>query len=269
MANITAENTAAFIEYDGDWSDDSDGIRRATVSNSSLTLNFTGTALWAFGGPEMNPLTDSGIYVGGSWNEHLHDVDTVKLVFRETSNASAYMTFIFEGTGIEVEGLTAPFGDTFSVTLDGKDPITRTSKSPRAHHLSILHREDGLEYKTHNLTLIKQGDTGCISISDAQVFIPQPTTPNTSLSLGAKAGIAVGLLSIFGLFALAVLYIRHRRAHIGAVSEEGHNEPEPVLLAGSNDWDIPVGQNNEVREVSNMVPETRVDDAPRPGNLAT
>ncbi|KAG8703385.1 hypothetical protein FRC09_004193, partial [Ceratobasidium sp. 395] len=169
MANITAENTAAFIEYDGDWNGDSEYVRRATVSNSSLTLNFTGTALWAFGefegnvdvgvvlwssmidlhnlpfytlqcqldgricpattfqpsnapdqsfltlqnlaygphvlcfrytsgtfgvsrliwynpnsrGPEMNPLsTDSGIYVGGSWYERLHEVDTVQWMFR-------------------------------------------------------------------------------------------------------------------------------------------------------------------------------------------
>ncbi|KAG8723475.1 hypothetical protein FRC09_003189, partial [Ceratobasidium sp. 395] len=49
MANITAENTAAFIEYGGDWNDDSDDIRMATAPNSTLTLRFTGTALWAFG----------------------------------------------------------------------------------------------------------------------------------------------------------------------------------------------------------------------------
>ncbi|KAG8725416.1 hypothetical protein FRC09_020422 [Ceratobasidium sp. 395] len=59
MANITAENTAAFIEYGGDWSDDSDDIRRATAPNSTLTLRFTGTALWAFG--EFDGSVDVGV----------------------------------------------------------------------------------------------------------------------------------------------------------------------------------------------------------------
>ncbi|KAG8791884.1 hypothetical protein FRC12_007872 [Ceratobasidium sp. 428] len=57
MADITADNTAAFISYSGEWDDSDETTRRTNTAGATLSLEFSGTALSVYG--EYNP-DDSG-----------------------------------------------------------------------------------------------------------------------------------------------------------------------------------------------------------------
>ncbi|KAG8699134.1 hypothetical protein FRC09_006822 [Ceratobasidium sp. 395] len=294
MADITAENTAEFIDYSlGNWNNTRDDIRRAIAPGDlTSTLRFTGTALWAveefdgeantlqrqiddsacpapalqpssnlnqpflalknlvydpqvlklgymggaFGvsrlvwhnpnvfrfsnveGPMPNASTDPAVSVGSFWDDE--NYPDLGMTFHLTTEPAASITFIFEGTGIAVEGLTGGSGSSFNGILDGIDPAKPDTTRSGFRHRSILYQEDGLEYKTHNSTLVNGNG----------YFQNRPKLPaetvNDQLDLPA-----------------------------------GHNH-----AAESDGWDIPPGQNHEAREAPNVVSEAGAGEAPRPRN---
>ncbi|KAG9076838.1 hypothetical protein FRC06_009251 [Ceratobasidium sp. 370] len=141
MANITADNTAAFISYGGEWDDSSEEIRITGTAGSTAYLEFDGTTLSAFG--VFNPPNDSFTYLvdglppSGSINTIIQpsqSPDQPFLEFRNLAKGHHSITFNltsgslglshlmwFDPQASTVEGSPIDlFNDSAAVQLDGQ-----------------------------------------------------------------------------------------------------------------------------------------------------
>ncbi|KAG8715254.1 hypothetical protein FRC08_010784 [Ceratobasidium sp. 394] len=304
MTSITANNTAAFISYSGEWDDIRDEIRTTSIPGSTMTLEFSGTTLSAFGvfnppndiftysvddqspvkstnatiqspdepflqlhdlakghhsitfnltngtlglsrlvwydpqasaveGSPIDPSNNSAVHTtDGQWGQ----LNQFGIDFWTTNQDLAKITFSFQGTGIVLMGLTGPEGGSFNATLDNLPPVIRNASSGN-QHLAVLHRNDGLPNRNHNLTLTKTGGTA-LQVGQAHIFIASNSTSTTSTSVspsstetasttltpswlpthggmskGAVAGTVIGVLIGISLLAVILwLWLRRRLA---------------------------------------------------------
>ncbi|QRV90322.1 transmembrane protein [Ceratobasidium sp. AG-Ba] len=219
-------------------------------------------------------ITSDGIVTpnNGTWARVMKDS------YYQTDHESANITFSFQGTGIEVLGMTGQQQGDFRVTLDGQYSVIRSSYS-MVDSEATLYRQDGLSYGSHTIVIENIGPRN-LTVGQARMFgatdgptasVSGEIVPTSSDTANAKTVGHHGLTSVGVALVVTVVLASHciyekkqvsydrmcsqcHQVTTGDVHLECVRDNHSVAMNPRpewEDWNIPDHHNHEVRPISN------------------
>ncbi|KAH9484977.1 A type blood alpha-D-galactosamine galactosaminidase [Psilocybe cubensis] len=167
----------------------------STIQDSESAFVYTPESAWNGSPPNV------GMFSGGTGHTSTTAGSSVEFTFTGKFPCQLH------GSAVEIFGPVGPSGAVFSAQLDSSNPTNFTTNKPYYRPQQLLFQAGNLGNGKHTVKFIQQSwDNSALSFSIdfAQVF----TTPSLQqrLSVGAKTGIAIGVVAILAA-AIAALII--------------------------------------------------------------